>query len=415
MTIRSVSAIKGVVPAAFATVVISFGANAQQRPALTADEYGMWEDTWLRGEVNELWITDVGATGFSYSVVERVRPHSPNLEVYEEGRASFLGPRAARSEESGDTFVLRIAANHGHDREITYQDAAYKRPRTTFRAGFDCDKASTVIELAICRNERIAAGDLELNRLYGELMDASAAERRRTLGSDQRAWLTRRNRDCLDGNDADTVCLARLYSDRLVAMARLSDPGLGVGSLFDAAYLRAISARGAELSQDLATRLAMFPYEAECPGGDLRAGPNDAVLFEQTCRGDGVDLWPPITLDFPISGYVYSVMLFVDSDGTVWTATHTGIDMSLDYQELVQLTDTSGHRAGRIWDDAGQGHFFIQSETGFEFELRPWCLDSFTERDHALATVADPPRMPDLVKGWVSRHPVLTDRICCCG
>ena len=71
---------------------------------------------------------------------------------------------------SGDTFVLRIAANDRHDRDITYQDGVYERPRSSFQAGFDCDRASTVIELAICRNERIAAGDRELNRLYGELL-----------------------------------------------------------------------------------------------------------------------------------------------------------------------------------------------------------------------------------------------------
>ncbi len=412
MTIRSGLTINSVAPALIATVLISSGANAQQ---LTLDEYRVWADTWLRGEVNELWITDVDPTGFSYSVVERVRPHSPNLEVHEEGHASFLGPRAARSEVSGDTFVLRIAANDRHDRDITYQDGVYERPRSSFQAGFDCDRASTVIELAICRNERIAAGDRELNRLYGELLDASDAERRRTLSSDQRAWLTRRNRDCVDGNDADMACLARLYSDRLVAMARLNDPALGVGSLFDATYLRAISARGVELSRDLATRLAMFPHETRCSGTDLRVGPNDAVLVEQTCHGDGVHLWPPVTLDFPIRGYVYSFMLSVDADGAVWTATHTGIDMNLDYQELVQLAETSGDRAERIWDDAGQGHFSIQSETGFRFDLRPWCLDSFTERDHPLASVVDPPRMPDMVKGWVSRHPILTDHVCCCG
>ena len=100
-------------------------------------------------------------------------PQARNTEVLEEGTASFLGPVAARSQESGDTFVLRIAPDDRHDRDITYQDVAYKHLRTTFRAGFDCDKAATSVELAVCRNERIAAGDLELNRLYGELLAAT--------------------------------------------------------------------------------------------------------------------------------------------------------------------------------------------------------------------------------------------------
>ena len=225
--IQSRLTINGVTVVLLGAFVMLCIANAQQQVALTPDDYSVWEDTWLRGEVDELWITDVDATGFSYYVVERVRPNSPNTEVYEEGTALFLGPLAARSQESGDTFVLRIAADDRHDRDITYQDVVYKHLRTTFRAGFDCDKAATAVELAICQNERIAAGDLELNRLYGELLDVLPAERRRSFRSDQRAWLTRRNRDCLDGNDVDVACLTRLYADRLAAIAKLRDPELG--------------------------------------------------------------------------------------------------------------------------------------------------------------------------------------------
>ena len=408
--------IKHVIAALVAGVAMSCSANAQQRVALTPDDYSVWQDTWLRGEVDELWITDVDATGFSYSIVERVRPNSPNMAVLEEGTASFLGPLAARSQESGDTLVLRIASDDRQDRHITYQDVVYKNVRTPFRAGFDCDKAATSVELAVCGNERIAAGDFELNRLYGELLAVLPAEGKPSFRSDQRAWLIKRNRDCLDGNDVDSACLARLYADRLVAMARVRDPALGAGSSFDATYLTAMLARGVALNEDLATRLAMFPHETGCSDVDWSVGPNDAVLVEHTCHGAGHELWPPIDLDFPIEGYYYSVMLFVDPNGMVWSATHTEIDMSLDYQELVQLAHTSGHRAWRIWDHAGRSHFSIQSETGFKFELRPSCLDNFTERDHPFAAVGDPPPLPDLVAGWVSRHPVLTgDRTCCCG
>lgn len=391
-------------------------AQSQQPAVLTPDAFSIWEDSWVQGEVNELWITDVDPTGFNYSLVERIRPNSPNIDVYEEGRAFFLGPVTARSQETGDTFTLRIVVDDRHDREITYQGAIYQHPRTTFRAGFDCDRAGTPVELAICGNELLAAGDRELNRIYRELLEALPPERQRALRSEQRAWLTRRNRECLDGNDVITVCLARLYSDRLVATARLSDPALGAGPLFDTTYITAISTRDVELHQDLPIRLAMFPHDTDCSTTNLSLSPNAAVLVEYTCYSYGLELWPPIDLDFPIAGYHYSVMLFVDSNGMVWTAMHTEIDMSLDYQELVELALRSGDKAWRIWDDAGQSHFSIRSETGFNLELAPSCLDNFTERDHALATATDPPRMPDLVNAWVSRHPVLTgDRMCCCG
>ena len=164
------------------------------------------------------------------------------------------------------------------------------------------------------------------------------------------------------------------------------------------------------MNLDLATRLAMFPYKTQCSSSNMSVHSNGSVLVEQSCPGDGHDLWPPIDLDFPISGYRHSAMLFVDSDGAVWTATHTDILMEQDYEEVVQ--DADMNRAWRIWMDAGSSHFSIQSEAGFEFELRPDCLDSFTERDHPLYRFDDPPPMPGPVKQWLIRHPVLTDRLC---
>ena len=414
--IQSRLMINGLTVVSLAAAGMSYRANAQQQVALTPNEYGLWESNWSRSEVDELLITDVDTYGFEYYITERVRPHSPNTFTHEEGKASFLGPLTAKSQESSDIFVLRIAVDDRHDRDITYQDAVYEYPRSTFRAGFDCDKATTPVEITICRNERIAAGDREMTRLYRELLGMLPAEQKRAFRSDQRAWLTKRNRDCLEGNDVSVACLARLYSDRLVALARLRDPALGAGPLFDATYLTAVLARGAKLNEDMATRLAMYPYGTDYSSMAASVSPNGTVFIEQTYYGRGIELWPPIDLDFPIDGYYYSAMLFVDSDGTVWTAMHTEIDMNQDYQELVQLAHTSGHRAWRIWDNAGQSHFSIRSETGFAFELRPSCLDNFTERDHPLATASDPPRMPDSVKGWVSRHPVLIgDRTCCGG
>ena len=97
--IQSQLTINSIIPALLVAVVMSLSANAQQQVSLRPDHYSVWQDTWLQDEVNELRITDVDATGFSYAVVERVRPNSPNTAVLEEGTASFLGPVAARSRE----------------------------------------------------------------------------------------------------------------------------------------------------------------------------------------------------------------------------------------------------------------------------------------------------------------------------
>ena len=104
MTIRSGLTINSVAPVLIATVLISSGANAQQ---LTLDEYRVWADTWLRGEVNELWITDVEPTGFSYAVVGARQASQPQPGS-SRGRTCVLS-RTARREIRGEWRHIRAA------------------------------------------------------------------------------------------------------------------------------------------------------------------------------------------------------------------------------------------------------------------------------------------------------------------
>lgn len=384
--------------------------NAERRVILTPDEYGLWEGRWRADVVTHLIITDVDANGFEYSIEEQVRPDSPNLTIEEQGKTSFLGSLAAKSQESNDTLSLAIATDDRHDRTIAYQGTIYQYERRAFRAGFDCDKATTPVEITICQDERIAAGDREMNRLYRDLLKTLPAEQTRTLRSTQRAWLTKRNRNCLRNDAVSRICLARLYSDRLVTLARLKHPSLGAGLLFDAAYVSAMLSSGANPSEDIATRLAIYPLDAFGAEPDITwQADTNGVLIEQDYKGAGISIWPPIDIDFPIVGYAYSHMLFVDWNGTVWTAAYADPIPSQETQELVKLSER--HATWRIWADAGRSHFSIQSETGFEFKLEPRCFDS---REHPLATLSAPPRIPDLVKSWVDRHLVFSDP-CCCG
>jgi uncharacterized protein len=86
-----------------------------------------------------------------------------------------------------------------------------------FAAGFDCARASSATERAICASPRLSELDEHLGRYYAaarmEIKDAAHC-----LQADQQAWLVRRNR-C-----GDARCLEDIYKDRLAELDPLQ-PG----------------------------------------------------------------------------------------------------------------------------------------------------------------------------------------------
>ena len=86
---------------------------------------------------------------------------------------------------------------------------------------FDCARARTPIELAICGVPALAAQDRALNDAYiaarANLRDDSPEAA--ALRDSQRAWISNRNRACGDG---DPVCLAASYKSRLAAITAMA-------------------------------------------------------------------------------------------------------------------------------------------------------------------------------------------------
>jgi uncharacterized protein YecT (DUF1311 family) len=82
-----------------------------------------------------------------------------------------------------------------------------------YAQSFDCSKASTAVEHAICDDRPLGELDDELAR---ELKAALAAvpERRQWVLTDQRRWLGYRDRRCRDKSPLD-VCLGDLYRKRV--------------------------------------------------------------------------------------------------------------------------------------------------------------------------------------------------------
>lgn len=90
-------------------------------------------------------------------------------------------------------------------------------------ASFDCAKAATPVEHAVCGDAALARLDREIAQAYGQrLGDVEAASDKDAIRAAQRAWLDRRNAACKDQSDAALgACLTGVYRTRL---AELSAP-----------------------------------------------------------------------------------------------------------------------------------------------------------------------------------------------
>src|SRR6185436_187120 len=89
-------------------------------------------------------------------------------------------------------------------------------------ASFDCTKAATRVEKAICADAEVSRLDELLGRFYFAARER-LAENASCLASDQREWIRKRNA-CADG-----ACLKKIYLERLAELVELQ-PGMNLPS-----------------------------------------------------------------------------------------------------------------------------------------------------------------------------------------
>ena len=380
-----------------ALVVHALVITAVAASPLEPREYGMWEGEWLSAasslddNVYELlFVTDADATGFTYRFECREEPYGPNAVETDEARASFHGPLEAEDPANGQTFALRVDPQDRHDRVIETGARRYPEgggcfladepdndftfQRSSYKAGFDCDRAATAVELAVCGNELIALADWEMTAVYRELRERFP-EDSAGLRSSQLAWLNSRNRSCLSGDTVDDVCLARSYSHRLAALFKLRNPSMGVEPRFDAAYALARVIMGGDLRDDTPVRLAVYPQRLAAVVATEWQADESGFLLEQTYVDTKV-VWPS-DVEFR-----YSQVLFVGSEGAIWTARHI--------EPLLALESLEALNPYQLWAEAGGEPFTVRSPAGVESSEPPG-LDE---------------EVPDLVRSWLDRHPV---------
>ncbi len=82
-------------------------------------------------------------------------------------------------------------------------------------ASFDCSKAETMDEKAICGDRQLNDADVEMSVLYTQLKPLLGMGARGDLEDEQAAWLKRRA-SC----GGDRACLGKAYGDRVRQLSR---------------------------------------------------------------------------------------------------------------------------------------------------------------------------------------------------
>lgn len=85
--------------------------------------------------------------------------------------------------------------------------------RPFHKPSYDCSKAGTPVEFAICGNAKLAGIDVKMAARYGELRAKNPGDK--TVKTEQVAWVKRRNAACAGGNVA---CLLESYEKRLAEL-----------------------------------------------------------------------------------------------------------------------------------------------------------------------------------------------------
>jgi glucose/arabinose dehydrogenase len=134
-----------------------------------------------------------------------IDPDDGSVGIWASG---FTGrPLALAEGPEGDVFVADF------ERGAIWRFFASDRQRTTFSPSFDCRRASTPVEHAICNDPQLAALDGELDAAYRQARSGLDEDARLLLRDAQRAWL--RERDGCATDAWPVVCAKERMLQRL--------------------------------------------------------------------------------------------------------------------------------------------------------------------------------------------------------
>jgi uncharacterized protein len=111
-------------------------------------------------------------------------------------------------------------------------------------ASFDCSKASTSIEQAICRDPELTKADRNMAAAYAVLAAKLSGPAKDALVKDQVQWIADRNRACASDTDGIAPCLKVMYASRTANLHAFADgpyPFISQHALIESGKLGRIS------------------------------------------------------------------------------------------------------------------------------------------------------------------------------
>ncbi len=194
---------------------------------------------------------------------------------------------------------------------------------TLLAAGFNCTKASTAIEKAICANRSLSQMDSSLGKLYSQRLKGLPKAETNQLKQEQREWLAQRN-NC---STVDVDCLLSSYRQRI---AELTTEGQDSPSVKQVESLT--SSPPTPLSVARTVSLTSRPVAANAWCGivnteksslDVYAGMSqDTKVVATASKGSALTCtettqtdWYKVTLDDGQTGYTYAPGEFILGPG----------------------------------------------------------------------------------------------------
>ncbi len=174
------------------------------------------------------------------AMVRRIQAQLADLG-YDPGPVDgLMGPRTRRAimafqrayglDPTGEVNAVTAAAAQAAWTSRTRMAEPAPAPNTVVEPSFDCARASTATERAICANAQLAALDRQLSQRYAAVRDRLAGAAADALVAQQRRWIARRDR-C--GSDAR--CLAEHMTARIATLDAATAAAGGVAPSIDGA------------------------------------------------------------------------------------------------------------------------------------------------------------------------------------
>lgn len=155
---------------------------------------------------------------------------------------------------------------------------------------FDCAKASTKVERAICADPALKDLDDIMSAAYGEVRSASSASERKMLALAQKRWLAARESQCIAEDKLDTACVRDRTDQRRRVLLGEAKSGPGASSRMMPVFLQQegggkITAIDYTLTRFVAPKTAgekKFNAEIQkilkdAPGPDTEAAPEGMI------------------------------------------------------------------------------------------------------------------------------------------